>query len=191
MQVCQHSPLHSDNMKRTVSKLLARMKFVNCNIFLFICSLHLLHGQNFLIFFHWEVVDVSICSSLKSLEQFLLNVLHLQIPRFQSWSTSKIHFFSQQPSAKTTLFSQFDPKHFQSQTSPQFPFFQENHNRQEEKSGITFSRRAVISAFASWRGFLCTCLAGIVTIFGLLANTHNTSAPMMWMHHGSQNWSGH
>jgi hypothetical protein len=24
-----------------------------------------------------------------------------------------------------------------------------------------------------------------------LANTHNTSAPMMWMHHGSQNWSGH
>ncbi len=77
MQVCQHSPPHSDKMKRTVSKLLARMKFVNCNIFLFICSLHLLHGQNFLIFFHWEVVDVSICSSLKSLEQFLLNFLHL------------------------------------------------------------------------------------------------------------------
>jgi hypothetical protein len=75
MQVCQHSPPHSDKMKRTVSKLLARMKFVNCNIFLFICSLHLLHGQNFLIFFHWEVVDVSICSSLKSLEQFLLNFL--------------------------------------------------------------------------------------------------------------------
>jgi hypothetical protein len=62
---------------------------------------------------------------------------------------------------------------------PEHPFYpQKEKKKQDENIRITFSRRAAVSAFASRRASLCTCLAGMVIILGLFDRHQQYSSAM-------------